>query len=69
MAGKNVMVESPEPDPNNLQNRDPRSDEKAEHINGHSQEVDRCSRPVAENPSEIMPFASLDGTLPLGAWR
>ena len=63
------MVESPEPDPNNLHNRDPRSDEKLAHTNGHFREVDRCSHPVVENPSEIMQFADLDGTLPLEAWR
>jgi hypothetical protein len=61
------MVESPEPDPNNLQNRDPRSDDKPEHTNGHSREDGRCSRPVAENYQEIIMF--VDGTLRSKAWR
>jgi hypothetical protein len=53
VAGKNAVVEPPEPDPNNLPNRDPRGDHKPGHTNGLSQEDYWCLRSVVENSSEI----------------
>ena len=41
-------------DPNNLQTRDSRSDDKPEHTNGHIREDVRCSRPLEANYPEIM---------------
>jgi hypothetical protein len=69
VTGKTVVVEPPEPDPNNLPNRDPNGDDKPEHTNGPSQEVDRYLRSVVENSSEFMKFGDLDGTLHSRAWR
>jgi hypothetical protein len=68
VAGKTVVVEPPEPDPNNLPNRDPGGDDKPEHTNGLSQEDDRWWRSVVENSQEIMKV-DLDGTLRSRAWR
>jgi hypothetical protein len=61
VAGKTVVVEIPEPDPNNLPNRDPRGDDKPGHTNGLSQEDDRCLRSAVENSSEIMKVVDLGG--------
>jgi hypothetical protein len=61
VAGKTVVVELPEPDPNNLPNRDPRGDDKSGHTNGLSQEDDRCLRSAVENSSEIMKVVDLGG--------
>jgi hypothetical protein len=61
VAGKTVVVELPEPDPNNLPNRDPRGDDKPGHTNGLSQEDDRCLRSAVENSSEIMKVVDLGG--------
>jgi hypothetical protein len=69
VAGKTAVVEPPEPDPNNLPNRDPRGDDKTGHNNGLSQEDDRCLRSAIENPAEIMKAVDLYGTLRSRAWR
>ncbi len=57
------MVEPPEPDPKNLPNRDPGSDDEPEHTNGLSQKDDRYLRSVVENSSEIVKVFDHDGTL------
>jgi hypothetical protein len=67
--GKTIVVEPPEPDPNNLRNRDPRGEDKSGHTNGLSQEDDRPLRSVVENSSEIMKVTGVDGTLRSRAWR
>src|SRR5215207_3527501 len=69
VAGKTVVVEPPEPDENNLPNRDPHGEDEPEHTYGPSQEDARCLRSVVENSSEIMKVVALDGTLLSGAWR
>jgi hypothetical protein len=53
VAGKTVVVESPEPDPNYLPNRDARGDHKPEQT---ARLNVRGLRPVVENLSEIMNF-------------
>jgi hypothetical protein len=58
VAGKTAVVEPP--DPNNPPNRD---DDKLGHTDGHSQEDNRCSRPVVGNSPEIMKVIDLEGTL------
>jgi hypothetical protein len=69
VAGKTVVVEPPEPDENNLPNRDPHGEDEPEHTYGPSQEDARCLRSVVENSSEIMKVVALDGALLSGAWR
>jgi hypothetical protein len=69
VAGKTAVVEPPEPDPNNLQNSDPRGDDKTGHNNGLSQEDDRSLRSAIENPAEIMKAVDLYGTLRSRTWR
>jgi hypothetical protein len=69
VAGKTEVVEPPEPDPSNPPNRGPRGDDKPGHMNGLSQEDDRCLRPVVENSSEMMKVVDLCGTLRSRAWR
>jgi hypothetical protein len=61
VAGKTAVVEPP--DPNNPPNRDPRGDDKLGHTDGHSQEDNRCSRPVVGKSPEIMKVIDLEGTL------
>jgi len=69
VAGKTVVVEPLEPDPNNLPKCDPHGEDMPEHTYGPPQEDARCLRSVVESSSEIMKVVDLDGVLLSGAWR
>jgi hypothetical protein len=69
VVGKTAVIESLEPDPNNLPNRDPHGEDKPGHTNGLSREDDRCLRTVVEHFSEIMKVVDTDRSLQSRAWR
>jgi PAS domain S-box-containing protein len=63
VAGKNVVVEPPERDPNNQPNGDLYDDHKPGNTSGTPREVDLWLRSVVENSSEIIKVIDADGTL------
>ena len=63
------MVEPPEPDRNNLPNRDPHREHKPVHTYSQPQEAAQCLRSVVENTSESMKVVDLDGALLSEVWR
>jgi len=63
------VVKPPEPDQNNLPNRDPHREHKPEHTYSQPQKDARCLRSVVEYSSEIMKVVDLDGALLSEEWR